>query len=74
MAFFFVCQEERERAKERESEDKNWSEMRAVVLFPQDRGLGRPHISDCCQAWVRGRDSEGQLFSAAHPGSPRHGL
>ncbi|KAK1891908.1 putative protein DP96R, partial [Dissostichus eleginoides] len=29
----------------------------------KDRGLERPHISGCCQAGVRGRDSKGQLFA-----------
>lgn len=48
--------------------------MCCPVLFPQDRGLERPHISGCCQAGVRGRDSKGQLFSTRYPGSLTHGL
>ncbi|KAM9764875.1 uncharacterized protein ACNS7B_021262 [Menidia menidia] len=51
-----------------------WLGPLSACHHQEDRGLERPHISSCCQARVRGRDIEGQLFSMRKPGSFTHGL
>lgn len=75
LSFFFVCLGERGRVRER-AETKAFLSVCVLScpFFSQDRGLERPHISGCCQAGVRGRDSKGQLFSTRYPGSLTHSL
>lgn len=64
LSFLFVCFSASEEECEREMKQKLFRvNVCCPVSFSQDRGLERPHISNCCQTRVRGRDSEGQLFS-----------
>lgn len=74
LSFFFVCVSEQERGRERTETKAFLSVCVPSCPFSQDRGLERPHISGCCQAGVRGRDSKGQLFATRYPGSLTHSL